>query len=78
MTFLTKPAGRGTLEKIDVCRKKQSLYSIFCDSSRCYNGEAIRPLEVRVKEPKHNLWHVEKIEISTTFIRIKTTKYVWN
>jgi hypothetical protein len=57
--FKTKHTLRGTLMKTgpvrDVQQTKQCVYSIPCDCGRCYIGETSRPLEVRIKEHKHNL-----------------------
>jgi hypothetical protein len=57
--FKTKRTVRGTLMKTgpvrDAQQKKQCVYSISCDCGRCYIREISRPLEVCIKEHKHNL-----------------------
>jgi hypothetical protein len=52
----------GTLMKTgpvrDAQQMKQRVYNIPCDCGRCYIGKTSRPLEVCIKEHKHNLTQV--------------------
>jgi uncharacterized protein (UPF0335 family) len=57
--FKTKHIPRGTLMTIRPDRgleqTRQCVCSIPCECGRCYIGETSRPLQVRIKEHKHNL-----------------------
>lgn len=39
----------------DVQQTRQCMYGIPCDCGKCYIHETGRPLEVRIKEHKHNV-----------------------
>jgi hypothetical protein len=57
--FKTKRTLHGVLMKTGQVRvaqqTEQCVFSIPCDCGRCYIGETSGPLEVRIKEHKHNL-----------------------
>jgi hypothetical protein len=47
------------------------VWVIPCERGRCYIGDTSRPVEVRIKEHKHNLTQgllEKKIKISPTFL----------